>query len=256
MELSEKISILPSILNLKRQVVGVKIIKNKENYDFIEAKQIKNKITYCYMIKLATYGKHFKAKAENFLCDGASKALGLMTVPDNVISGQVYESLGLYENREVAKEAQRDVKYIKEKNYGVEIFSLNNFPAKEFDVAIIIDSSYKIMRLMQGYSYYYGVNKNISFSGNQGICSEATAVPYINDDVNASMLCSGTRFFAKWNEDDIAFGIPYSKMSKVIDGVINTINPTESDEKKQEIIKKLKDKDINLNIELGKNYYI
>lgn len=256
MDLSKKISILPALLNLKRNIIGVRIIKHKEEFDLIEAEQLHNKITYCYMIKLGSYGRHFKANADNFFCEGALKALGLMEVPLNVISGEVYESLGLYANREVAKCAQQQVKYIKEKNYGIEVFPLNDNSERDFHVAIIIDCSYAIMRIIQGYSYYYGINNSIRIGGNQGICSESTAVPYINNDINISMLCSGTRFFAKWDENDVAVGIPYDKMNAVIDGIINTINPTESDERKLEIIRRMSKKQIDLSIEVGKNYYV
>lgn len=51
------------------------------------------------------------------------------------------------------------------------------------------------MRIVQAYTYKYGVHKNITLGGNQGICSECTAVPYENNDLNISTLCSGTRFF-------------------------------------------------------------
>lgn len=256
MDLIEKISILPILLNLKRKIVGVRIINNKEEYDSIDARQVKSKITYCYMIKRGASGQHFKAKADNFWCEGALKALGLVDVPENVTSGEVYESLGLYTNREVAKHAQKDVKYIEERNYGIEVFPLDDNPSKKFDVAIIVDKSYPIMRISQGYSFYYGINKSIRIGGNQAICSESTATPYLEDDINISMLCSGTRFFAKWDEEDISIGIPYSKMSNIIDGIIHTINPTESNEKKLKIIEELSKRDIDLGIEIDKNYYV
>lgn len=256
MELSDKISILPILLNLKRKIVGVRIIKNKEEYDSINVREIKSKVTYCYMIKRGGSGQHFKAKADKFWCMGASKALGLIDVPENVISGEVYESLGLYIDREVAKSAQKDVKYIEERNYGIEVFPLDDYPNRKFDVAIIVDTSYPIMRITQGYSYYYGINKSIRIGGNQAICSESTATPYLEDDINISMLCSGTRFFAKWDENDISIGIPYSKMNNIIDGIINTINSTEPNEKKLKIIEELSKKGIDLGIELDKNYYI
>lgn len=256
MELSEKISILPILLNLKRKIVAVRIIKDKKEYDSINAKEVKNKATYCYIIKRGGAGEYFKAKADNFLCQGASKALGLMDTPENVISGEVYEASGLYKECEVAKLAQEDVKYIEERNYGVEVFPLDDYPRKKFDVAIIVDESYPIMRITQGYSYYYGINKSIRIGANQAICSESTATPYLEDDINISMLCSGTRFFAKWDKNDVSIGIPYSKINNIIDGIINTINPTEPNKKKIKIIEELSKRGIDLRIELNKNYYV
>lgn len=86
---------------------------------------------------------------------------------------------------------------------------------------------------------HYGVTKNISMSGNQAICAESTVYPYINNTINLSFLCSGTRYLANWSENEVAVGMPYPIFLNVIDGIYNTVNAVEMNERKQKINKAL-----------------
>lgn len=78
--------------------------------------------------------------------------------------------------------------------------------------------------------------RNIKMAGNSGICSECTATPYDTNDMNLSLLCSNTRFSAKWRDDEIGIGMPFGMFEKVYDGVMKTIEPCEPKERKMKII--------------------
>ena len=160
----------------------------------------------------------------------------------------MYNSLG------VAKEVQKNVTYINHKIYGVAVKPLINFE-EEPDVVIMIVNPYQAMRVVQGYSYHYGVSKNIKLTGNQGLCSECTATPYENNDLNISLLCANTRLAAKWNDNEMGLGIPYHMFSTVANGIIQTLNPSEPNSRKRKIIEHAKQKDIEINVELGTSYY-
>jgi len=112
------------------------------------------------------------------------------------------------------------------------------------------------MRIIQGYSHIYGYNTSYKMVGNQAICSEATAYPLESNNINVSLLCSGTRFMGGWGDDEMVVGIPFNRYLSVIDGVYATINPIEPNEKKAEIEAKLKEHNrTDLEIEYDKNYY-
>lgn len=91
------------------------------------------------------------------------------------------------------------------------------------------------MRVLKGYTYHHGVIKQVHLSGNQAFCSECTATPYIHQELNLSVLCSGTRYIAKWDDQQMAIGVPPGQMEAVVDGILKTMNKTETDEKKAEI---------------------
>lgn len=105
---------------------------------------------------------------------------------------------------------------------------------------IVVSTPYNIMRLIQGYSYYYGSYKGFKMAGNQAMCAEITACTYVTNEINTSMMCSGTRFLSKWQKDEMAMGIPGDKYEKVIQGVYHTADPLERDADKERIKKHLK----------------
>ena len=79
--------------------------------------------------------------------------------------------------------------------------------------SLSITNPYNAMRITQGYAYHNGHIKNVQFGGIQGICQECTTRPFENNEVNISMLCSGTRCVAQWQKDELAIGIPFNKLS-------------------------------------------
>ena len=77
-------------------------------------------------------------------------------------------------------------------------------------------------------------------AGNQAMCAEITACTYVTNEINTSMMCSGTRFLSKWQKDEMAMGISGDKYEKVIQGVYHTADPLERDADKERIKKHLK----------------
>lgn len=62
----------------------------------------------------------------------------------------------------------------------------------------------------------------------------------MTDDINVSLLCIGTRHKAGWADNELAVGIAYSRFQTVVQGVMETINIMDSNEKKTVIEQKLK----------------
>lgn len=219
-------------LGLDQKAVGVRLMRTREEFDGIDAAQIKGRLKYCVMVKKAAAGRSFKAGAENFGCGGAVNALGIGDRVDLSVAN--YMRLGLYANEEVAAQAMTDVTKIKQHIYGMLLMPLEEC-VKIPDVIIMLASSYQAMRVLQGYTYHHGVIKQVHLSGNQAFCSECTATPYIHQEVNLSVLCSGTRFIAGWDDQQMAIGVPTCQIEAIVDGILKTMNKTEPDEKKAEI---------------------
>ncbi len=123
------------------------------------------------------------------------------------------------------------------------------------DTVVMIIDGYSAMRIIQGYTYHYGQAGQIRFCGNQGVCCELTSKPFMVQDMNISLLCSNTRFSCKWQDSEIGIGLPYHMLEAVVDGVLKTLNSTESDRRKVEIIKRAKAHGLDLGVELGNNYF-
>lgn len=242
-------------LELNNKIVGVKFLDSKESYDKAEADAvITNPIRYCVAVKSGMKGHSIKFNYENSKCPGSTRALGFEEAEEGYYSGDEGVSLGLYDNKEVASEVSKSSCIKKNSTYGILIKPLENFKY-EPDIVLLVGNSYNAMRVIQGYSYTYGVEHNFSMGGNQAICVECTTTPYITNKINMSLLCSGTRYFANWREGDLAIGIPFGKFIGTIEGLLSTANTVEPDYKKATINRKLDEEKIESSLEFGKAYY-
>ncbi|PAB59794.1 DUF169 domain-containing protein [Anaeromicrobium sediminis] len=251
---SNMIKKLNCTLNLERQIVGIKFIFTEEEFEKINVKQVVHKLSYCNTVRLATKGSSFKSCIDNFFCKASARALGLMDVNNDIVSGRVYHSYGMYNSLGVAKSVQKEVTYIDHKIYGVVVMPLEKFEEKP-DIVIMIVNPYQAMRIVQGYSYNFGVTKNIKFTGNQGLCSECTATPYETNDLNVSLLCSNTRLAAKWEDSELGVGMPYHKFESVANGILETLNSSDPNKKKREMIERINKDNLDLNVTLNSSYY-
>jgi len=242
-------------LQLERKIVGMKFFFSEEEFQQAAAKQIKAPMHYCAMVKAATAGHGVKVDAERFGCPGAARALGMIEPEAAFISGKHYLKLGLYQDLITAKNARNNMTFCQHKAYGVMLKPLGDFD-EEPDIVLIIANSYNAMRIVQGYTYKYGMHTAFKLSGNQALCSECTAYPYESNNINISMLCGGTRNKAGWGDDEIGIGMPFNRFSAVIDGVYKTINAMEPNRNKAKIEAKLKQNKLDdLKIEYDKNYF-
>lgn len=120
----------------------------------------------------------------------------------------------------------------------------------------MIANPYNVMRVVQGYTYYFGIQTSFKMTGNQAICSESTAYPYLSNDINVSVLCIGTRHQAGWKDDELSISFPFNRFFKITDGIMNTLNIMDNNAKKKIIEKKLRDNFIkNFEIIYDHNYY-
>ena len=191
------------------------------------------------MVRKAMDGGHFKASADHFGCRCALEALGLDEEMECVESGERYYSIKLYESRAVAKAVTRDISRIRQRIYGIEIGPLELLG--DADVAVFIVNAYQLMRVVEGYSYKYGIPKSLCMAGNQGVCADLTASPFEKNDLNFSVLCAGTRKMCGWTDDELGVGVPFQQLAPLTEGIIKTLNYIEYPDRKKRIRERLEE---------------
>ncbi len=241
-------------MSFQNKIVGIKFLYKKKEFNKSKIAQSKTKLSYCMMVKVACSGKAIKVREKNFLCSSSARTFGILEFNDHISSGKEYYSYNMYDSLKTAKDVQEGTVYLSRKIYGLIAQPIENYEV-EPDIVILITNPYNVMRVVQGYSYTYGRANNISFVGNQGVCSELTAKPFESNDINISVLCSNTRFSCKWKDSDMGISMPYKMFINVAKGVLETLNATEPDKKKEEIIKRSEESEVKMNIVVGKNYY-
>jgi len=254
-EFTKRIIKLNCALDLERKAVGIKFLYTEEEYHSANAKTVTVPIHYCVMVRLASEGRALKSTGDHLACLAGARALGLKEIDDNHRSGQNGKKLGLYHDMPTAKRTRDNMSYCDHQAFGIMVKPLEDYDS-EPDVVIIVSHPYNIMRIVQGYSYYNGVQSAFKMTGNQAICSESTAYPYVNNNINVSLLCIGTRHKAGWGDHELSVGFPIGLFNNIVDGMINTVNIMDNNQKKEVIAKKLIENEIDdLAIKYDFNYY-
>lgn len=253
---------LQVMLELTRLPVGIRFLYSQADYEACKTDEPKGPRPYCAAVKNATLGEACKLGLDHIACLSGARALGILSAaqdiidPSDVTSGRRHFLMGLYADYGVSRQIAKEMVYCQHKVWGVEIAPLDRFDVQP-DVVIIVANSMNMMRLIQGYAYHFGQLKNIKMAGNQAICQECTSYPFEMNQPNVSMLCAGTRKAAKWESDEIAMGIPFNQLDKIIDGVRKTSNVMDDNLTKKKIIERAEKMAVQdqLEVKLSCNYY-
>lgn len=241
------------ILDLSRPVIGVKFLFISEEYDDYDADEFSTKNSFCAMVEKAMEGKILKAKQDSFGCQGGPEMLGMKPVSNFVRSGRQFNEFGLYADLAISRKVQNELCFVDQKIYGVAVGSLEMM--EDADVVLVLATPWKVMRVIQGYTYYHGMARNIGMIGNQGICADLVARPYVMNDINVSVLCMGARLHLKADDGEMGVGMPVHLFPDVVNGLIRTLNMATDDRRKKELQERLKKKeDMNLSIDFGEIY--
>lgn len=248
--------LINSLLKLERRIAGVKLTKTKAEFDAYAAKNCVAPIPYCVAVRSAMLGYSLKFTSDNSGCWGSTRALGLKPPKPEFYNGESGYGLGLFATREVAAATAKNLPICQSDTYGVVVMPLEKFQSVP-DVVLLTGTSRQCMRLLQGYSYFYGAYDKFCISGNQAVCEECTVFPLTTGRPNISLLCSGTRYSAKWNDEEVMAGIPGEIFENVVNGVLHTVNGVEPDDRKTEIIAELNELGYSTEeIVLGDAYYL
>ena len=244
-----------AVLELSRRVVGVKFAYDRAEFDRFSAVELTAGLAYCVMVKCAMGGASLKMTRETSGCGGSSRAFGFVPPTESYYDGGAYCALGLYRNADIAKNVVRCMTLLRRTPYGVIAKPLELFEERP-DVVIMTADTREGMRVVQGYTWMYGAQPAFRMTGNQAICVECTCFPIETGAINVSLFCSGTRHLAGWRKDEIAIGMPFSLFPGVIEGVRQTVNAVEMNDRKRVIEEKLRALGMDdMNIEYDRTYY-
>lgn len=209
--------IIESKIKLDAKPVAMKLIKTEkdlpEGIDLID-----EKIRHCEMVRKASLGSTFYSTLEQQQCLGGAGAIGLRDMPPKLANGEKYFSLGRFQDLETAKKLTSKLSIIEDIHWGI-IYAPLDDADFEADVIEIITEPVGGMKLAQSIVYKTGEKINPSFAGIQSLCGDAFANPYINDGVNFTLGCDGSRKSADIKDEEMAVGISKAKIEEVINGL-------------------------------------
>lgn len=227
--LPELAEALRTALLMDTAPVGVSLLHTAEEFDTAPFFAPATPTHYCAAVRQAANGESLKLAAYDMSCDTASRILGLKPGFDDPDFVESYVTAGLYADREAAERVLASVVTLRDVA-GVALSPLGTFPdTAPPDVVIVSTTPYGAMRLAQA-AYFGGNYVRSDAIGMHGICSECTAAPYATGEICTSLMCSGTRHVAEWDEQHVSAGIPLGRLGEVVEGLMRTAERYESDE--------------------------
>ena len=209
--------ILKTKLNLNSEPVSIKIIKNETEIPE-NIKKIETPKRHCEMTKMASKGEIFYATLKEQSCKGGAAALGLTELPEKLKNGEFYVKLGRFKNTDSAKETLKSLPSLKKETYAI-LYA----PLKEStytpDVIVLFTKPVQAMKIAQSLIYEDTDRINSDFAGIQSLCGDAVAKPIINNNLNITLGCDGSRKYAKVEDEELAVGINNNKLNILTDSI-------------------------------------
>lgn len=242
--------LIQGILNLEQNVIGVRFIEFKADYDKLECEERRS--TICGLTRMALNGTHLKAHGGRIRCEYGAYALGILEPGESMKAAQSYAVCGLYDSKSLARQVQESMRYIPQRVYGVEMAPLDEM--EKADLVVLVGNTLQAMRVFQGYAYHYGNPEHLSFFGNQAACGDLISKPFMNHDINLSLFCAGARTWGRFKENQVGISMPGSMFSQVAHGVEMTIDAVNNEKEKAEIIDRVKPLGVTLEINQRPSY--
>ena len=216
MEMSVK---LKKILNLEREPVGVKFLKEsekellKDEYDGI------TKTRYCQALMRAGNGEKIMITGENISCPASAAAFGLKPLSEMLSSGQMLYNMGLFASLEAGKKAMEGMTRLNYGDFNIVLLSPLGEIEIEPDVVVIESKPEHLMWLSLASIYETGERLHFDSAIFQATCVDSTVIPFKNGRVNSTLGCYGCRDATNIKEDENLIGIPYSMLNDIINNL-------------------------------------
>jgi len=205
---------LSEYLNLSRKPVAMRFLRKGEEVPGGYRSDMR--LTYCQFVMMAERGEHLLANAANVSCANGAAALGLIQLPEKIASGAMHAKMNVCETAEAAASISASTPRIEFGSF--ESIILAPLAEAEFepDVVIVQGAPFSLIWIIMADNYKRGKRYNFSTAVSQGICVDATVVPFKTGELNLTMGCYGSRNATDEENGEVIIGIPFDHLDNII----------------------------------------
>jgi uncharacterized protein (DUF169 family) len=181
-------------------------------------KDLGNRVTTCQAVAMSRrYGWVIALGREDSSCVLGAMALGLEKRLPHYTEGNL--CVNLYtDNLEAGRLSEESVPRLPEGKYVGVVTAPLQRTSFEPDSVVIYGNGAQIMRLGQAYLWKRGGTLKSEFRGRID-CADLTIAPIITGEPQMIVPCSGDRIFGQVQDDELAFGFPFSLMDEIVEGL-------------------------------------
>lgn len=201
---------LRSVIGLRYEPVAVKLVKEGEEAPSCCAKPEKQ-ISHCQAVFSARSGACLLLALEDESCHVGASAINMTETPEKVAAGDFHAGIGMHDSPAAAAKmiADRMVVPFRVVSEAVCPLSKADFVP---DVVVVSDIPERIYWFVPLETAEKGGRVQFSTSPFQCACEDVTAVPVCTGAPNISLGCFGCRKKTDMKADELAIGIPYSRI--------------------------------------------
>jgi uncharacterized protein (DUF169 family) len=210
---------IKGILNVEREPVGVKFIKEDDLSKLKDQYDSSTKMRYCQALMRAGKCEKIMVTAENIACPASAAAFGLKPLPEMLSSGQMLYNMGLFATPEAGAKAMSGMTRLPQGEYSAVILSPLATMEVEPDVVVIESKPEHLMWLSLASIYETGERLEFNSAIFQATCVDSTVIPFTSGKLNSTLGCYGCREATDVTEEENLIGIPYSEIRSITDNL-------------------------------------
>lgn len=178
-------------------------------------------LTTCQAVSMSRrYGWVIALGREDLSCVLGAMALGLEKQLPHYKEGNL--CLDLYtDNLEAGRLSEESVPRLPEGEYAGLVTAPLQRASFVPDSVVIYGNGAQIMRLGQAWLWKRGGTLNSDFRGRVD-CADLAIAPILSGEPQMVVPCSGDRIFGQVQDDEVAFGFPFTAMDEIIEGLEQT----------------------------------
>jgi uncharacterized protein (DUF169 family) len=185
-------------------------------------KRCKRGVTLCMLIQSARRGFSFYCSGENIICNGKAH-VGIGNSPIWDLEDFLVRREKIVGSKTAARR-MLDLAKVQESELGKYII-LSPLMEANFlpDVVVFVGTPLQISRILFLDAFETG---EISTLHREPLCSGIIATPIVTRQIGISFLDMACRSFGQYKPEEMAIGVPYYRISKIVDNIDRSIAGT------------------------------
>lgn len=207
-------------LRIRTSPVAVKLVMQGEKIpDGI--KRADEEMTHCQFVDRARRTREeFYTLNGNHMCKIGAGAMGLGTIPKEVISGELYyNEFGLFSTPGASRRTVEMIPTLPPDSTEAVLYSPLENTSFVPDVVMVFGNPKQMMLLTQAAMFRVGGRLEVSFTGVQSVCSDGVVQTYKEGKIGVTIGCSGSRAYGTLMDDEMIMGIPIELLADVVSGL-------------------------------------
>jgi len=213
MDMKEAASVMKEILSLTYEPIAVKFLTEKAQLVGFEMPSDRR---YCQILMGAREGRNLLLTVDNISCPAAAWALGFKEPPLKLSSGEMPAGMGIFGSPAAAKNTLDSMPRLEMGKYQmVACCPLGQTPF-EPDIVVIESAVEHLMWVALAQVFETGGRLEFSTAILQATCVDGTIIPFLTQNINASLGCYGCREATNMAESECVIGFPIKDLDNIV----------------------------------------